>query len=73
METTNNGAARIQIIDLLAADGNAAATTREKGLQSFDVDVNSAYDEEEVIVTRESDYRKRQVCLYSLTTFTAKR
>jgi hypothetical protein len=59
----DNGA-HINFVGLAAADNSAASPIPPVPEKHVGHDIDSIYDEEEVIATKESDFKHKQVCMF---------
>ena len=66
MAEDNGG--HINFVGLAAADNSAASPKSPVLEKHVGHDIDSIYDEEEVIATKESDFKHKQVCVCGLVT-----
>ena len=66
MAEDNGG--HINFVGLAAADNSAASPKSPVLEKHVGHDIDSIYDEEEVIATKESDFKHKQVCVFGLVT-----
>jgi hypothetical protein len=62
MAANNDG--HLRFVEQAAADDSAASPKSSVLEKHVGTDIESAYDEEEVIATKESDFKHKQVCAF---------